>query len=347
MSDLNQENIENEIVQEYQQKPKSKFRRFAFGFWILVLVLVLIGVGGALIYKTSFTFSQMNVDPGVLPLAENEATPAPDSDRINILVLGLRGEDDDNGGLLSDSMMIISFKKSTGQVALISIPRDLYVKMPGENYKEKINFAYALGYEKKGGAGGGLLYSKIAVSRVTGLNITHAISVDHAAFKEIVDILGGVDIYLDRPFSEKTQFAQEMLIDLPAGKNHLDGTTALYFVRSRFSTSDFDRARRQQMVLLAVKEKALSLGILSNPVKIYQLLESLGRNVRTDMSLSDIKNLMDLAQNVDSRKIKHKVFDTTPEGLLYETHTENGTYILLPMGDNFDKIQEACKNIFN
>lgn len=367
---------EEEISEEFiERKKRPRWRRFAFGFWILFLIIILVGVGGALIYKTGFTFSQINVkNNSMLPLAEDEPTPVPDPDRINILVLGLRGEGDPDGGLLTDSIMVVSFKKSTGQVALISIPRDLYLTMPGEQYKEKINYAYALGYEKRKGPGGGLLYSKIAVSRITGLNITYAISVDHMAFKEIVDILGGIDVYLDNPFIEDQQWVrggdngsssaffiqsetatttqgatttQKLVFEIPAGNSHLDGNTALYFVRARFSTSDFDRARRQQLVLMAIKDKAFSLGVLTNPIKINQILDVLGRNVRTDMPLGEIPNFVKIAQNFSDKRVSHKVFDTTPEGLLYETQSETGAYILLPQGDNFDKIQESCKNIFN
>lgn len=362
------------FIQEAKPRP-PRWRRFAFGFWILFLVVILVGVGGTLVYKTGFTFSQMNVKiNNVLPLAEDEPTPQPDPDRINILLLGLRGEGDPDGGLLTDSIMVISYKKSTGQVALISIPRDLYVTMPGEQYKEKINFAYALGFEKRNGAAGGLLYSKIAISKVTGLNITYAISVDHAAFKEIVDILGGVDIYLAKPFiedkqwtnggdagpswafsiqtetattSEGVQTTQKWVFEIPAGNSHLDGNTALYFVRARYSSSDFDRVARQQQVLLVIKSKAFSLGVLANPVKLFQIMDSLGKNIRTDMTAADIGNLLTLYPKVDTKNVIHKVFDTTPEGLLYQTKIDNGPYILLPQGDNFDKIQEVCKTIFN
>lgn len=342
---------ERDIIEEFssQEKRRPFWRRFIFGGWILILMGLLVGVGGMLIYKTGFTFNQMQAggnDLNSLISGESMATPPPDSGRLNVLLLGLRGEDDPNGGLLTDTMMILSLKKSTGQAALISIPRDLSVTMPGQNYKEKINFAYALGFEKRGVAGA-LLYSKIAASQATGLHISRAIAVNHAAFKETVDILGGVDIYLDKPFAEKSQFAQEMIIDLPAGENHLNGNQALYFVRSRFSTSDFDRARRQQMVLAAVKDKALSLGVLSNPLKIYKILEALGRNVKTDMPWDETKELIALAVNFDSHKIIHRVFDTMPDGLLEASHTANGIYILLPAGDDFSKIREACKNIFD
>jgi LCP family protein required for cell wall assembly len=363
--------------QENFQKPKKR----RFWLWFFVVVFVLAAAIGMLFYKANFTFSQMNSNQagGVLPISEDAPKIEKDPDRINILLLGLRGPDDPNGGLLTDTMMVLSIRQSTGQVAMISIPRDLYIKMPTEPgksssqaMKEKINFAYALGEERA--QGGGLAYAKVAVQSVTGLFIDHVISVDFLAFKDIVDILGGVDIHLSKPFIEdqqwidsgdagpssaffiKTEIAttsagviekQKWVFEIPAGTSHLDGNTALYYARARYSSNDFNRVERQQQILLAMKDKALSLGILLNPVKIFELLDTMGKNVRTDMSLGEINNMIGLSKSLNFKNIRSKVFDTTPEGLLYATTSEKGAYILLPQGDNFDKIREACKNIFN
>lgn len=364
---------ENETseYQFYQEsKPKPRWRRMVFGFWILCLVAVLFGAGTLLVYKTGFTYNQMKTDDlDDILNGEAIATPAPQSGRTNILVLGLRGEDDPNGGLLTDTIMILSIKESTGEAALISVPRDLYVTMPGQNIKEKINYAYALGFEKKGAAGA-LLYSKIVISQVTGLYMNYAISIDHQAFRDIVDALGGVDVVLEQPFEEYAQWvqggdtgaspffviktmtneqgqkAQRWVFHVPAGKSHLDGVSALYFARARYSSSDFDRVRRQQLLISAIKDKAFSLGVLANPLKIYQLLGSLGRNIRTDMPFTKMTEYVSLAKEIDPQKIAKRVFDTTPEGLLYAGKAENGAYILLPVGDNFSQVQKACREIF-
>lgn len=264
--------------------------------------------------------------------------------RLNILLLGIRGASDPNGGLLTDTIMIVSAKPQTGEVALISIPRDLYVDMPYSGYKNKINEAYALGV-KKGGWKDGLKYSKKAVSDVTGLNIHYAASVDFEAFREVIDILGGATITLDKPFSEKNQF-EEGSIELPAGKQTIDGKTALLFVRARFSTSDFDRAKRQQQILVAVKEKAFGLGALSNPFKVISILNSIGNHLRTNAELWEMQELAVLSGRINSSNIKRKVFNTSQEGLLYDSRDANGSYILLPEGESFDKIREACRNIF-
>jgi len=104
--------------------------------------------------------------------------------------------------------------------------------------------------------------------------------------------------------------------------------------------------RRQQDVLMSIKEKSLSLNVLLNPIKIYNLLDTLGKNVKMDIGLDDIKRLIDLSSDLNVKDIKTEVFDISPNGLLYHTFI-NEEYVLLPIGDNFDKIQEVCKNIFD
>jgi LCP family protein required for cell wall assembly len=285
----------------------------------------------------------------ILPV-ENDGTSPIDEvrndklDRLNILLLGLRGVDDPNGGLLTDTMMVVSLKPKTNEVALISVPRDLYVSLPNSQTKGKINEAYAYGY-KNGEWKGGLKASKQEIEEVTGLDIHYVVSVDFTAFKEIIDTMGGVTVHLDKPFSENVPF-EEGTISLPAGDNTLSGQKALLYSRARYSSSDFDRAKRQQQVLVAVKDKALSLGILSNPVKIVSILDSLGNHVRTDAELWEIKELAEMFRNVDGTKAKRKVFDTSEEGLLNQSHSAAGAYILLPDGGNYDKMHEACRNIF-
>ena len=275
-----------------------------------------------------------------------------DLERLNILLLGIRGIGDPHGGLLTDAIMVLSVKPETGEAAMISIPRDLYVKVPYHDYEHKINEVYAVGFSEDKNKNlaersrEGLEYSKKAVSRVTGLDIHYAASADFKAFEEIIDTLGGVTITLNKPFSEMNQF-EEGIISLPAGTQTIDGETALLFVRARFSTSDFDRAKRQQQVLISLKNKALSLGVLANPLKIISILDSVGNHVRTDMELWEIQETAAMAKKIDGTKIKKKVFDTSEEGLLYPSRDEKGSYILLPEGDNFSKIQEYCENIFD
>lgn len=353
-----------ELIQQ-KSKRKSVFKKALFVSAIFVFAAVI--AGGYMIYKTNSVFDQVTGEQNsvfkilvkMLPFGSNFFQILPvegeDStlenlknnklDRLNVLLLGIRGIDDPNGGLLTDTIMVVSIKPKTGEIALISIPRDLYINMPVNNQNSKINEAYETG-AKNGDWKSGLEYSKKTVSDVAGLKMHYAASIDFEAFREIINILGGITITLDKPFSEKNQF-EEGTIDLPAGKQIIDGDTALLFVRARFSSSDFDRAKRQQQVLLAIKEKAFGLGVLSNPMKIISLLNSIGNHIRTDAELWEIQEMAVLTKKIELSNVKRKVFSTEKDGLLYASRDANGSYILLPEGGNFDKIWEACGNIFD
>ncbi len=345
---------------------KKRRKRTLFKKTIIVFIVFVFLFGGYMIYKTNSAFDKITGEQNsivksfikMLPFGDNffqilpieEETSVIDKlkngelDRLNVLILGIRGADDPNGGLLTDTMMVVSIKPKAGKTALISIPRDLYVDIPYHDHKNKINEVYVDGI-KDGGWQNGLKYSKKAVSTVTGLDIHYAASVDFKAFKEIIDTLGGIRITLARPFSETNQF-EEGVIELPAGSQTIDGDTALLFARARFSTSDFDRAKRQQQLLIAIKEKAFSLGVVSNPVKIISILNSLGNHVRTDAELWEIKELVTVMKKIDTTSVRRKVFDTSKDGLLYASRDKNGSYILLPEGGNFNEIREACEDIF-
>jgi anionic cell wall polymer biosynthesis LytR-Cps2A-Psr (LCP) family protein len=199
---------------------------------------------------------------------------------------------------------------------------------------------------------------------MTNQYVDYALVSNFQAFAEVVDAVGGINVYLDQDFEEPMQWAQEGWVDspfweirefddgekwvfaVPKGNNWLNGTTTLYYVRSRFSSSDFDRIRRQQQVIFAIKDKALSLGVLANPVKIYNLMDIAGKNIRTDIPVTKIPQFLDFADDFDMKNVKKIVLDTTPEGYLYETF-HNSEYVLLPVGDNFDKIREVIGGVFN
>lgn len=311
------------------------------------LILFLVSVGatlGFLTIKAGTTFSIVSTE--LKEFLGIEATRLPignprEEDRVDILLLGLRGEGDPHGGLLTDTMMVISVETEKEEVALISVPRDTYVEVPVVNQHTKINAAYALG-EQIEGRGGGLVLAKLAVQEVLGINIDHVIAVDFEAFQDTIDLMNGITVDVARPLRETQQWGGVDFY-VPAGMQYMDGETALYYVRARFTTSDFDRARRQQEVVVAVRNKALSLGFLSNPAKISGLLDILGRHVRTDISADDFRSLWNDVRPIADMEPKRMVLDTTE--LLYSTHV-NGAYVLLPAGDSFETIQARARNIF-
>lgn len=323
--------------------------------WIIVtLIILILIIPSFYIIKTGLVFSKIITIKNIAwekifgEFPSSEYTPPKDEDRINTLLLGIRGENDPESGVLTDGIMIISFKKSTGQIALISIPRDLYLQMPGEANYEKVNAAYFIGLEKYDN---GLDYAKKTIAYITGLYIDYAAAINFDAFKDIIELLGGVTIYLDEPFVENKQWLCDenrencSIFRLEAGEQTLDREIALLYVRSRFSSNDFDRARRQQQVLLALKDKILSLGILADPLKISGILDILSKNIKTDVSPWEVPKLIEIAKTAQTDNITKKVFENSEGGLLYQTIL-NKIYVLLPTQGNFSEIRETCQNIF-
>src|SRR3989338_5595960 len=262
--------------------------------------------------------------------------PEKEPDRLDILILGIRGEDaedaEEAGALLSDTMMVCSHDQLTKRSSLVSVPRDLYVKTGST--KNKLNAAYEYGLYRREGTD----YVKKLVSQITGVYIDNVIVADFSSFEKLIDQLGGVDITLAKPFKEEGQWGYAF--ELPAGENHLDGQNALYYVRSRYSTNDFDRASRQQQVLFAIKNKVTSLNLIADPIKSLSVINTIGRNIKTDINIWDVKEIIDLGKEVDTSPTMFKKQVLSTDNLLYQTTGPKGAYILLPNGDNFGQIKQ-------
>lgn len=297
----------------------------------LFLVLTILVVSGIIFLKGVKSFSIISKG-GALFFPKRD-------ERWDILILGMRGRYAKSGGMLTDSIIVLSYKKETGETAIISIPRDLWVEVPNWGM-QRINYAYVAGEtEEKGG--GGLRKAKEVIKDVTALDIDFAVVVDTSALKEIVDTLGGIEIYEDRYFS--MQFYKNYVTIYP-GKNYLSGSEAMAYTGSRAVGSDFGRMKRQQKVILAMKDKVFSLGLLARPDKIWNILDSVERHVEADIPFSQLKELIQIASSLKIESIKQVVFDTT--NYLYSTHTSRGAYILLPKAGDFSEIKELCQNIF-
>ena len=327
--------------------------------FVIFVVVVFVGFILTFAFKATSTLNQItvtnegdplagiklfDVTPGLLPnINKSFIKPDPEPNRVDILLLGIRGIGDPDGGSLSDAIVLVSIDKTTKKAAMLSIPRDLYVYIPGQKDVQKINYAYAAGRIHNGEAAGLALASDV-VANITGVHIDHVVRADFEAFKEIIDAVGGITIYRDTDFVEALQWSEEGEFRVPAGTNHLDGNQALYYTRSRYSTSDFDRARRQQQVLIALKDKMLSLNVLASPKFAFNMMSILGTHVRTDASRSEIGDLINLAQEVEYGSIETKVLDTTSAGLLKQDIVD-GIYVLLPATGRFDQIRELAQNM--
>lgn len=378
---------------------KKRIVRIALFFVALGLI-----AGGVFAVKAGLVFNKISIGKDgifknivkTLPGTKDELK-GEDAGRINVLILGMRGENVPGGGLLADTIMVLSLhpkdaKKEgdSARASLVSIPRDLYVKAPGRNEQRKINAVYALGEER--GKGGGIEDMRAIVGEVTGIDIPYAVVINFQGFIELVDAIGGITVSLNEPFSEGVQFREPRVCDahiytvptrpaqyehkyhtrndgskyiaksyllcynkdqecggvfnLPAGANELDGYRSLCYARARYQSNDFERAKRQQQVIEAIKEKALSAGTLTDFGKINGLLDSLGDNLRVNTEAWEAKRFFDLYQENQSATLNHRVLEDSEEGLLYSpTATPESGYILLPRGDNYDRIRALFQSL--
>jgi LCP family protein required for cell wall assembly len=301
-----------------------------------------------------------------------------EDDRINLLLLGVGGAGHD-GPELSDTILLSSFRPSTGEVGMISIPRDLLVNIPGYGLR-KVNHVNA--YAENENTGSGPAKTADFIGQLFEEDIQYAVKVDFRGFAEIIDAVGGVDIYIERSFSDPTYPIDGMedalcgVTSVPAdsltlstgetevesapgyncryesltfneGWTHMDGATALKYARSRHGNngegSDFARAARQQKILLAVKEKLLSSGTLLNPRRLSELAGIVRARVSTTIPLSDMISLAQYLDDVSSDNIRLHVI-SNGNGLVYDTN--NGTYGLLPYKKDWSDFRALAQNIF-
>lgn len=342
--------IRHEISQ--YKRPKRK----ALKIILLSVLVIILGIGiwvGVAAYNALAKVTSLSSNSNLFSLFSNNHTPLKgESDgRTNILILGMGGSNHP-GGLLSDTILVMSIEWKTKKVAMISVPRDLWVPIEGHG-TSKINEAHSYGESNTKTTGGGGKVAGGTVSKVLGIPIHYFISVDFEGFKKIVDTVGGIDVVVEKDLYDPYYPADNMIdyspFKITAGEHHLDGAMALKYARSRETTSDFDRSKRQQIVIAALKQKMLTANILANPKKLTDLLGILGNHVRTDMSPGDIKVFWDSVKDLDMANIINKVLDTSTSGPLMSSTSSGGAYIIVPKKGitNFTDLQTIAKNIFD
>jgi len=248
---------------------------------------------------------------------------------VNFLLIG--SDKRSGSSFRTDTMVIAILRPNDGQVSLISIPRDLWVSIPGwEN--QRINTAFQHGIlTNYPGGGSGLLKDTILYN--LGIRIDHTAMVDFDGFSQIVDTLGGVDVpvscaytdwHLIDPTYNPELEANWYLYTVNPGLVHMDGDLALWYARSRQKSSDFDRGRRQQEVLRALFMQALQAGTLTRIPELYNDLKSA---VETDLGLGDLLQLAVYAPKMTNADIR-SYYIRPP--LVSSWITDGGAYVLLP-----------------
>ena len=268
--------------------------------------------------------------------------------RVNVLLLGV-GDPGHDGEQLADTNMVISLNTKTNQVAMISIPRDTRVSIPGYG-QAKINQAHSDGYYE-GGEKEGIELAKKTVSQTLGVPIHYYIKANFTGLKQIVDAVGGVEINVtdslyDPEYPCDNNQYKSCGFKMSPGLQRMDGLTALKYARCRKGDcgDDFGRALRQQQVITAVREKVASSSTITNPAKLNDLFNAVSDNIRTDLSINNMLRVNELSKKVEKSQIINVVFSLKDNGFLKSD--PSGSSDLLPVGGTFRDIQAFVKDVF-
>jgi LCP family protein required for cell wall assembly len=228
--------------------------------------------------------------------------------RVNILVAGNSADDvGHDGGTLTDSIMVLSVNTRNNTALMLSIPRDLWVDIPGNGHA-KINEAYV---------DGGMDLLQEVVEQNLGLTINYQALINYTAFRDLVNAVGGITITIKSPdprglYDPSIDWeTHSPLVKLTNGKHTLNGEQALDLARARgdtygsygFPQADFDRTEHQRQMLLAIKDKASSASVIANPLKVSALVDAIGNNVKTNLQLNEIETLYTFMKKINNSQI--------------------------------------------
>lgn len=324
--------VRSQRLRRPPRPPRRKIR------WTrLILLLVFLGIiitslcwGALQAYKkiSSLPVTSQTVEKTKLP--EPVAKPEPVGKCTNVLLLGIDDGDAENPGgpQRSDTMMVASINSENGKVSLLSIPRDTRVVIPGHKGLEKITHAYFYGG------------SELAIRTVEDLlqlRINHTVIINWQAFIQTVDLLGGVDLYVENNMNYEDPYAN-LAIHLTKGYQHLDGSQAGQYVRFRSDElGDIGRVQRQQRFLKAMTEQTLQF---SNVLKIPKFVNTMDQNITTDINGFKILKLANSLKSFRSGGLATEMLPgkfATIDGVSYWVHDQEQTQQLVANmlnGDN-------------
>ncbi len=243
------------------------------------------------------------------------------ADYLNIVLLG-SDKRPGSGAWRTDSMIIVSVDMAHNVVRLLSIPRDLWVYIPGHGYN-RVNTADLWGELARKGTGPERV--KQTIHHNLGIPIHYYVRVDFKGFMKIIDTVGGIDVDVDCPLPD---------IKLSAGMHHFSGQQALRYARSRYSTNDFDRGRRQRKVLMALWDQALTLDIIP---KLPGLWWTMANSFQTDLTLDQVINLAYVGAQLEPQRILSRAIGPRH---VQSWMTPQGAAVLLPRHDEIKAMLE-------
>ncbi|MFH1867093.1 MAG: LCP family protein [Patescibacteria group bacterium] len=262
--------------------------------------------------------------------------------RINMVLLGMGGVAHE-GPYLTDTIIVASLNPQTADLGLLSIPRDLAVTIPGNGIR-KINSANAYGEAKEPGSGA--LLASTVIANTLALPIHYYVRIDFNGFIGLINQLGGLKIKVERAFTDPQYPTTESLtrtISFEEGEQLMSGERVLEYVRSRHGSNwqgtDFARSRRQQQVLIALKEKLLKLSTFLNPRLLVKLYNTFQENIETNLEPWEVIKLSNIFKEVNTNQVVHQVLDIETSNLLREARGEDGAYFLVPRGGDYRELQ--------
>lgn len=267
--------LEERIVEQKNKRVKKTFA-------IMGILVAILAVASASYYWFSGGAIEKDKEKGSIVSPQN---------KINIMVLGVDERGDDVGR--SDTLFVITVDTNTKEVAMLSIPRDTRVKIPGKGW-DKINHAYAFGGHK---------LTQQAVEGLLGIKIDHHIMVNIAGFKKIIDAIGGVTIDVEKRMYYNDPYDDNggLVINLRPGVQRMDGETAIQYVRYRDEEGDIGRVERQQKFLKAVLKEVASPGVIT---KIPAIIREVNSVIKSDMSTSEMLNLAKILNDASKKGLK-------------------------------------------
>jgi polyisoprenyl-teichoic acid--peptidoglycan teichoic acid transferase len=329
---------------------RAKIRRLYLPKIKFVITLIcLFGVlfliaEGLTVYGSFVKSSGLNLSTVVKLVIGRGAVLNQTDGRTNILILGIGGGNHE-GPDLTDTMMVVSLNPAAKSMTLISVPRDIW----SDTLQDKVNSAYHYGEAKKNG--GGLTLAKVITEDIIGLPVHYGIVIDFSGFKNIIDLVGGIDVNVPIAFTDSqypiagrendtcggdpTFACRYQTVSFTAGPTHMDGDRALTYVRSRHAEgtegSDFARSRRQQEVLLALKQKLVTASQLLNVRQDLALVKAVDNATDMDMTMGEFLTIGKIAGSVKSDKISRIAIDDlfiSPPQSAY-----GGRFVLIPKDD--------------
>jgi len=331
--------------------PKTKLRSNLKNF-VLIFLTILVTIS----FLSLSPFSEKLLKREIIISAQGQTmglilSSLAQKNRINLLILGIPGKGH-QGENMTDTIIIINSTPKGESPIGISIPRDLLVKFPQQNYHVKINSLFGSTENKKQG----LELIQSSLREITGLEMDYFIVFDLDGVKNIIDQLDGIDVVVENDIYDPTfpaPYDSYEIFSLKKGVHRLDGETALKYIRSRNAPEgDFSRIKRQQEVINILKNKILSLNFFWDFSKILKLWKSFGNYTYTNIDITDIKYAWNLVSKTNLDTIEFDTLNTAENQLLVSGETildKEKAYILKPRAglDNYTEVKEYIKNLIN